>query len=117
MRRWLTCTAWVPALPLYRLKAARGGYEAAPTWASVLVWASRMTSAILTSRSTLKGIRDFCAVDKGYTPLDLVMVALGCDLDRAFGFLAERLGWSTPTIELHVDTAQPEAEPAPEFLT
>ena len=104
--------AWVPALPLYRLKAARGGYEAAPTWRPSSSGKSD-DERDLNLKIHPKGIRDFGA-DKGYTPLDLVMVALGCDLDRAFGFLAERLGWSTPTIELHVDTAQPEAEPAPD---
>jgi hypothetical protein len=45
-----------------------------------------------------KGIRDFGA-DKGYTPLDLVMVACECDLDTAFRFLSERLNWA-PDIDL-----------------
>jgi hypothetical protein len=39
------------------------------------------------------GIKDFGA-DQGYTPLDVVMAADGCDLDTAFRFLAERLGFS-----------------------
>jgi hypothetical protein len=40
---------------------------------------------------------------------------LGCDLDRAFGFLADRLSWSSgATVELHVDTVQPETEPPPD---
>jgi hypothetical protein len=38
------------------------------------------------------GIRDFGA-DQGYTPIDLVMAACECDLDTAFKFLAERLGF------------------------
>ena len=45
-----------------------------------------------------KGIKDFGA-DKGYTPLDLVMVACECDLDTAFRFLSERLSWA-PEIDL-----------------
>jgi Bifunctional DNA primase/polymerase, N-terminal/Protein of unknown function (DUF3987) len=103
--------AWVPALPLYRLRAARGGYEAVP------IWRPSSTGRSDDARDpNLKihprGIRDF-GTDVGYTPLDLVMRALGCDLDRAFGFLAERLGWSIgATVE--VRTAQPEAEPAPD---
>src|SRR5262249_1193218 len=40
------------------------------------------------------GIRDFGA-DTGYTPLDLVMAALGCDLETAFTFLAQQLNWET----------------------
>ena len=103
--------AWVPALPLYRLRAARGGYEAAPTWRPSSSGKSDDERA-LNLKIHPKGIRDFGA-DKGYTPLDLVMVALGCDLDRAFGFLADRLGWSNgATIELRVDTAQTEPEPS-----
>ena len=41
-----------------------------------------------------EGIRDFGA-DQGYTPLDLVMAACDCDLDTAFRFLSERLGWTS----------------------
>jgi hypothetical protein len=103
--------AWVPALPLHRLKAARGGYEAAPTWRPSSSGKSD-DERDLNLKIHPKGIRDFGA-DVGHTPLDLVMLVLGCDLDRAFGFLADRLGWSSgATVELHtVDTAQPEAEP------
>jgi Bifunctional DNA primase/polymerase, N-terminal/Protein of unknown function (DUF3987) len=106
--------AWVPALPLYRLHAARGGYEAAPIWRPSSSGKSD-DERDLNLKIHPKGIRDFGA-GKGYTPLDLVMVTLACDLDRAFGFLAERLGWSSgATVELQVvDTAQPEAEPAPD---
>ena len=41
-----------------------------------------------------EGIRDFGA-GTGYTALDLVMAALGVDLDTAFAFLAKQLGWDT----------------------
>ena len=105
--------AWVPALPLYRLRAARSGYEAAPIWRPSSSGKSDDERA-LNLKIHPKGIRDFGA-GKGYTPLDLVMVALSCDLDHAFGVLADKLGWSDgATIELHVDTAQPapEAEPS-----
>ena len=65
--------AWVPALPLYRLKAARGGYEAAPTWRPSSSGKSDDERELQPRRSIPKGIRDFGA-DVGYTPLDLVMV-------------------------------------------
>jgi hypothetical protein len=100
--------AWAPALPLYRLKAARGGYEAAPTWRPSSSGKSD-DERDLNLKIHPKGIRDFGA-DVGYTPLDLVMVALGCDLDRAFGFLAERLGWSDATV--HIDTTAAEPKPS-----
>jgi hypothetical protein len=102
--------AWVPALPLYRLRAARSGYEAVPTWRPSSTGRSDDERA-LNLKIHPKGIRDFGA-DKGYTPLDLVMLALDCDLDRAFGFLGDRLGWSSgATIKLHVNPVQPETEP------
>ena len=104
-------TAWVPVLPLHRLRAARGGYEAAPTWRPSSSGLSDDERA-LNLKIHPRGIKDFGA-DKGYTPLDLVMVALDCDLDHAFGFLADRLGWSNDVaIEVHV--GQPRTEPEPE---
>ena len=104
--------AWVPALSLYRLRAARGGYEAAPTWRPSSSGLSDDERA-LNLKIHPKGIRDFGA-DKGYTPLDLVMVALDCDLDHAFGFLANRLGWSNDVaIEVCVEQLQTEPEPVP----
>ena len=73
----------------------------------------RRRSGISISRSCRKGIRDFGA-DKGYTPLDLVMVACECDLDTAFRFLSERLNWA-PDIDLSglLQPKQPELQ-APE---
>ena len=104
-------TAWVPALSLYRLRAARGGYEAAPTWRPSSSGLSDDERA-LNLKIHPKGIKDFGA-DKGYTPLDLVMVALDCDLDHAFGFLADRLGWSND-VAIEVRVEQPQTEPEPE---
>jgi hypothetical protein len=107
-------SAWVPALPLYRCRKTSRGYEAVPTW--------RPSSAGLPDDKrgfslgiTPTGIRDFG--DRGLTPLDLVMLALGCDIDRAFGFLGDRLGWTTPTISLPAEPKtepEAEAEPAPQ---
>jgi hypothetical protein len=83
--------AWVRALRLCRCRRTRrGGYEAVPIW--------RPSS---TGRPTEKrhlnlkidpaGIRDFGG-DRGFTPLDLVMVVRGCDLESAWRFLSEHLG-------------------------
>jgi Bifunctional DNA primase/polymerase, N-terminal/Protein of unknown function (DUF3987) len=106
----MSLAVWVPVLPLYRLRAARGGYEAVPIWRPSSTGRSD-DERELNLKIHPKGIRDFGA-DVGYTPLDLVMLALGCDLDHAFGFLAERLGWSDATIRI---TLQAEAEPVPEL--
>jgi hypothetical protein len=85
--------AWVPALHLYKCRSSRKSYEA------VAVWRPSSTGRPDQQRTrnlkiSPKGIRDFGA-DLGYTPLDLVTAALACDLDAAFAFLSERLGWST----------------------
>ena len=104
----------MPALALYRCRPARGGYEAVPIWRPST---TRPTEAPekrhLNLKIVPKGIRDFGA-DKGYTPLDLVMVACECDLDTAFRFLSERLNWA-PDIDLSglLQLKQPELQ-APE---
>jgi hypothetical protein len=84
-------SVWVPALGLYRCRPARGGYEAVPTWR-----ASTTGREPEKRHRNLKispiGIKDFGA-NQGYTPLDLVMMADGSDLDTAFRFLSERLNF------------------------
>src|SRR5262245_11064127 len=82
---------WVPMLGLYKMRRSARGYEA------VAVWRPSSTGRANQARNrNLKispaGIRDFGA-DTGYTALDLVMAALGCDLETAFTFLAQRLNW------------------------
>ena len=52
-----------------------------------------------------EGIRDFGA-DQGYTPLDLVMAACGCDLDTAFGFLSTRLDWAPALINVEATVVE-----------
>src|SRR5262249_34316394 len=47
--------------------------------------------------------------DQGYTPLDLVMAACDCDLDTAFRFLSERLGWAS---DLDLSALRPPADEA-----
>ena len=85
--------AWVPGLNLRKCRPTRGGYEA------VADWRPSSTGQPLEKRKrNLKnhpnGIKDFGA-DRTYTPIDLVMAADGCDLDTAFRYLSERLGWNT----------------------
>ena len=85
--------AWVPALMLYRCRRTQKGYEAVPTWRPSTT-GRELGKRHLNLKIVPEGIRDFGA-DQGYTPLDLVMAACDCDLDTAFRFLSERLGWTS----------------------
>jgi hypothetical protein len=89
--------AWVPALRLYRCRRTQKGYEAVPTWRSSTT-GRELEKRHPNLKIVPEGIRDFGA-DQGYTPLDLIMAACDCDLDTAFRFLSERLGW-TPNLDL-----------------
>ena len=89
---------WVPFLKLYKVRRTPRGYEA------VAIWRPSSTGRPDQARSrNLKiapeGIRDFGA-GTGYTPLDLTMAALGCDLEAAFTFLSGRLGWGTADVSI-----------------
>ena len=103
---------WVPALALFKCRPARGGYEAVATWRP-----SSTGRPDKVRKPNLKivpaGIRDFGAGGvgngQGYTPLDLVMAAHGCDLDTAFKFLSDHTGWAGERIELLIGP-----EPKPE---
>jgi hypothetical protein len=105
--------AWVPALKLYKCRVGRGGYEA------VAVWRPSSTGRPNKDRTrnlkiSPKGIRDFGA-GVGYTPIDLVMAALGIDLDAAFGFLSKCLGWATVELAIEVEAGnETDATSAPE---
>jgi len=81
--------AWVPALDLYGLRPARGGYEAVATWRP-----SGTGERLEKRKKNLKihpeGIRDFGA-DVAYSPLDLVCAANNWALDDAFRWLKDRL--------------------------
>jgi Bifunctional DNA primase/polymerase, N-terminal/Protein of unknown function (DUF3987) len=110
--------AWVPALNLYKCGHARGGYEAVATWRPSMT-GQPVEKRKLNLKINPQGIRDF-GTDKGYTPLDLVMAADGCDLDTAFRFLSERLNWGTtdidlsgltPPVEKGAQVSQPVLEP------
>jgi hypothetical protein len=95
--------AWVPALGLYRCRRARHGYEAVPAWRPSTT-GRPPEKRHLNLKIVPEGIRDFGA-DTGYTPLDLVMVALGCDLASAWTYLSDRLGFA----EVDIGFAAPAA--------
>jgi hypothetical protein len=97
--------AWVPALMLYRCRRTHKGYEAVPTWRPSTT-GRELGKRHRNLKIVMDGIRDFGA-DQGYTPLDLVMAACDCDLDTAFRFLSERLGW---TSDLDLSRLQPSAK-------
>ena len=87
--------AWIPALKLYKCRRRRG---------AVAIWRPSSNGRDNRTRSrNLKiapaGIRDFGA-DTGYTPLDLTIAALGCDLEAAFEFLSQRLNWGTAKLTI-----------------
>jgi hypothetical protein len=97
----------VPALELYRCRPARGGYEAVPLWRPSTT-GRPLEKRHLNLKIVPAGIRDFGA-DQGYTPIDLVMAACDCDLDTAFKFLTERLGFG---VEIDVSGLVATQEPA-----
>ena len=99
--------AWVPALMLYRCRRTQKGYEAVPTWRPSTT-GRELGKRHLNLKIVPDGIRDFGA-DQGYTPLDLVMAACDCDLDTAFRFLSERLGWAA---DLDLSALRPPADEA-----
>jgi len=84
--------AWVPDLGLYKLKRRGDGYVAVPTWRP-----SHTGRSLEKRGQNLKihneGIRDFHDGERPYTPLDLVMCARGLELDQAFMWLADRVGF------------------------
>ena len=88
--------AWVPALSSTAAGRRRSGYEAVPIWRPSTT-GREPGKRHRNLKIVPEGIRDFGA-DQGYTPLDLVMAACGCDLDTAFRFLSERLGWAADWI-------------------
>jgi AAA domain/Bifunctional DNA primase/polymerase, N-terminal len=90
-------SAWVPDLNLYRCHRKVGRY---PTYEAVATWRPSTTGRPNEERklnlqiSGGKGIMDFGTM-QGYSPINLVMVALPCDRSTAIGWLQERLYPST----------------------
>src|SRR5262249_30484463 len=99
--------AWVPALMLYRCRRTQKGYEAVPTWRPSTT-GRELGKRHRNPKIAMGRIRDLGA-DQVYTPLDLVMTACGCDLDTAFRFLSERLGWAS---DLDLSALRPPADEA-----
>lgn len=90
--------AWVPHLGLRRLYRAGGGFKAVAEWresGSGRVFHLRSANLSFTSR----GIRDF-GDGRGYSPIDVVMAARGCDKSAALDWLLERLPDDEPKITL-----------------
>ena len=101
----------MPALGLYRCRRAKRGFEAVPTWRPSTT-GRPPEKRHLNLKIVPEGIRDFGA-DQGYTPLDLTMAALACDLETAWKFLSDRLGFASgPTIKLHEVPAETAPSPA-----
>ena len=92
---------------LYRCRRTQKGYEAVPTWRPSTT-GRELEKRHLNLKIVPEGIRDFGA-DQGYTPLNLVMAACDCDLDTAFRFLSERLGWAS---DLDLSALRPPADEA-----
>jgi hypothetical protein len=106
----------VPALDLFRCRRTSQGFEAVAKWRP-----STEGRKNEDRRRNLKiasnGIKDF-GVDQGYTAIDLVMAALGCDLETAFVFLDGRLGWSggEPLLDTSLNSSGPAASVKLEML-
>ncbi|WP_100960990.1 bifunctional DNA primase/polymerase [Bosea sp. FBZP-16] len=87
---------WVPELDLPKLsRNRRGGYVAVPFWRP-----SHRGRPLHDRNPNLKiseqGIRDFHDGEKGYTPVDLVMSAMGCTFDFAANWLKQKIGVEEP---------------------
>lgn len=90
-------SAWIPDLSLFKCRQVGDKYKAVATWrgsSSGRPQSQRATNLAI-SREGIKDLGD----NKGYTPIDLVMAATGCDLDVAFAWLQERVA-PAPTIKL-----------------
>jgi hypothetical protein len=84
--------AWVPQLSLYKCRRRVGRFA---SYEAVATWRPSMTGRPLEVRKlNLKisplGIKDF-GDSRGYSPLDLVMVARPCSLSDAMTWLEERV--------------------------
>lgn len=104
---------WVPELDLPKLsRNRRGGYVAVP------FWRPSHTGRPLSDRSpnlkiSEQGIRDFHDGEKGYTPVDLVMSAMGCTFDFAADWLKARIGFEEQALYGLEPWFPKAADPAP----
>jgi hypothetical protein len=84
--------AWVPQLSLYKCRRRVGrfaSYEAVATWRPSMTGRPPEVRKLNLKISPL-GIKDF-GDGRGYSPLDLVMVARACSLSDAMTWLEERV--------------------------
>jgi putative DNA primase/helicase len=96
MESWEALDQWVPHLGLVGLKKTPNRYEAVASWRASsnpkLAENKRQRALSITP----DGVRDFAdptgSNGKGYTPVDLVMVARSLAQEAAFEWLCERLG-------------------------
>lgn len=89
---------WVPDLDLPKCsKNRRGGYVAVPFWRPSHRGRPTHDRSPNLKISTA-GIRDFHDGEKGYTPVDLVMSAMGCGFDFAADWLKARIGYTEPSL-------------------
>jgi hypothetical protein len=88
--------AWIPKLPLYRLRKTPAGWEAVADWRASCT-GKPLDKRKLNLKITPGGIKDFGA-DHGYTAIDLVTACNFCsDPNRAFEWLAEITRWGSDT--------------------
>ncbi len=88
---------WVPDLGLYKCRRKVGrfaSYEAVATWRESTTGRPKEERKLNLQISGARGIKDF-GTDQGYSPINLVMVALPCGRAAAIGWLQERLFPST----------------------
>jgi AAA domain len=84
---------WVPDLGLYKCRRKVGryaSYEAVATWRESSTGRPKEDRKLNLQISGHRGIKDF-GTGKGYSPIDLVMAARGCERADAIEFLLERL--------------------------
>jgi hypothetical protein len=95
--------AWVPHLGIHGCRGQRGRYR---SYVGVAQWRESTSGKTLEQRSPNlricgSGIKDF-GDGRTYTPIDLVMAALGYELREAVAWLGKKLNWfnSGPEIDL-----------------
>jgi hypothetical protein len=110
---------WVPHLGLQKCRRRRGphaSYEAVATWRPSSTGRS-LEQRAYNLKISPRGICDFGDGAKGYSAIDLVVVARGCTVSQALRWLEERLGLGTtgPEIDYDALARAPEMEkPNPE---
>jgi hypothetical protein len=109
---------WVMDLGIYKLRRQRGRYE---SYVGVAQWRRSTTHGDDIDKRDLNlkisghFIKDH-GDGRGYSPLNLVMAAKGCDLSAAFDWLAEKTGFSldAPEIDIEAIRAKQAEDVAPE---